>query len=166
MPQTAIIEQLRRDRRDLKLTISEVADLTGTPESTAKKVFSSSNPQNFTLTTLQPYVDLFDRMKSKIVSDQEDDVTPVGDMGHAELAVVLLRLYREKSEELDALRTDAELRDRRHARLNLVQSIIIACLVSFLLFWLVYDVLFLDRGWIRSMSGITGAAFRHIRALL
>ncbi len=147
MPNTTIVEQLRRDRRELHLTIREVADLTNTSESTAKKVFSSASAQSFNAATLQPYVDLFASMKEKL-----PDMVPeeAADVAQAELSIVLLRLYREKSEELEALRADAELRDRRHARINLIQSIIIALLMTFVLFWLVYDVIYLDRGWIRA----------------
>lgn len=165
MSQSAIVEQLRKDRRELRLTIREVADLTNTPEATAKKVFSSSSAQNFTSATLQPYIDLFDSMLEK-VSDDSNDSGHRTDAGHAELSVVLLRLYREKCEEIDALRIDSERRDLRHSRINLIQTIIIALLVAFILFWLVYDVLYLDRGWIRSMFSCLNSFFDRIRTLI
>lgn len=99
-------------------------------------------------------------MKEKLPDIEEDESA---DIPQAEISIILLRLYNEKSNELAALRADAERRDRRHARINGVQTIIIAFLVFFLLFWLVYDVIYLDRGWIRAVLCPARSAFDIIR---
>ena len=146
MDYNAQIEQLRKDRVDLHLTIRECAELTNTSESTAKRVFSSNTVQNFNMSTLQPYIDLFSEMR-----EQKTDI----DTPEDESVASLMKLYRAKCRDYTLLRLDAEKRDRRHSIINMVQTIIIFILVLFMVAWLVYNVIKLDRGWIRTMFSHT-----------
>ena len=158
MEQHEQLEQLRKDRVDLHLTIRECAELTNTSESTEKRVFSSNSVQNFTMSTLQPYIDLFAEMR-----EQKTDI----DTPEDESVSSLMKLYRAKCRDYTLLRLDAEKRDRRHSIINMVQTIIIFVLILFLVAWLVYDVVNLDRGWIRSMfSHTTSSILDIIRSIL
>lgn len=153
MDYNAQIEQLRKDRVALHLTIRECAELTNTSESTAKRVFSSNTVQNFNMSTLQPYIDLFSEMR-----EQKTDI----DTPEDESVASLMKLYRAKCRDYTLLRLDAEKRDRRHSTINMVQTIIIFVLILFLVAWLVYDVVNLDRGWIRSMVYHTSSSILDI----
>ena len=150
MEQHEQLEQLRKDRVSLHLTIRECAELTNTSESTAKRVFSSNSVQNFTMSTLQPYIDLFAELRA---NQTEGDIFPDGTDQYT--SAHLIKMYRAKCRDYTLLRLDAEKRDRRHSIINMVQTIIIFILVLFMVAWLVYDVINLDQGWIRSMFSHT-----------
>ena len=155
MDYNAQIEQLRKDRVALHLTIRECAELTNTSESTAKRVFSSNTVQNFNMSTLQPYIDLFSEMR-----EQKTDI----DTPEDESVASLMKLYRAKCRDYTLLRLDAEKRDRRHSIINMIQTIIIFVLILFIVSWLVYDVINLDRGWIRSVFSFADSAINSFRA--
>lgn len=157
MDYNAQIEQLRKDRVALHLTIRECAELTNTSESTAKRVFSSNTVQNFNMSTLQPYIDLFAELRA---SQTEGDIFP--DAPEQYTSSHLIKMYREKCRDYTLLRLDAEKRDRRHSIINMVQTIIIFVLILFMVAWLVYDVVNLDRGWIRSMFSHTSSSILDI----
>lgn len=158
MDYNAQIEQLRKDRVALHLTIRECAELTNTSESTAKRVFSSNTVKDFNMSTLQPYIDLFSEMR-----EQKTDI----DTPEDESVASLMKLYRAKCRDYTLLRLDAEKRDKRHSIINMVQTIIIFVLILFIFAWLVYDVVNLDRGWIRSMfSHASSSILDIIRSIL
>ena len=157
MEQHEQLEQLRKDRVSLHLTIRECAELTNTSESTAKRVFSSNSVQNFTMSTLQPYIDLFEELRA---NQTEGDIFPDGTDQYT--SAHLIKMYRAKCRDYTLLRLDAEKRDRRHSIINLIQTIIIFVLILFMVAWLVYDVVNLDRGWIRSMFSHTSSSILDI----
>ena len=159
MEQHEQLEQLRKDRVSLHLTIRECAELTNTSESTAKRVFSSNSVQNFTMSTLQPYIDLFAELRA---NQTEGDIFPDGTDQYT--SAHLIKMYREKCRDYTLLRLDAEKRDRRHSIINMIQTIIIFILVLFMVAWLVYDVVNLDRGWIRSVFSFSDSAINSFRA--
>lgn len=159
MEQHEQLEQLRKDRVSLHLTIRECAELTNTSESTAKRVFSSNSVQNFTMSTLQPYIDLFAELRA---NQTEGDIFPDGTDQYT--SAHLIKMYRAKCRDYTLLRLDAEKRDRRHSIINIIQTIIIFILVLFMVAWLVYDVVNLDRGWISSVFSFSDSAINSFRA--
>lgn len=159
MEQHEQLEQLRKDRVSLHLTIRECAELTKTSESTAKRVFSSNSVQNFTMSTLQPYIDLFAELRA---NQTEGDIFPDGTDQYT--SAHLIKMYRAKCRDYTLLRLDAEKRDRRHSIINMIQTIIIFVLILFIVAWLVYDVINLDRGWIRSVFSFSDSAINSFRA--
>ena len=159
MEQHEQLEQLRKDRVSLHLTIRECAELTNTSESTAKRVFSSNSVQNFTMSTLQPYIDLFEELRA---NQTEGDIFPDGADQYT--SAHLIKMYRAKCRDYTLLRLDAEKRDRRHSIINMIQTIIIFVLILFIVAWLVYDVINLDRGWIRSVFSFSDSAINSFRA--
>lgn len=159
MEQHEQLEQLRKDRVSLHLTIRECAELTNTSESTAKRVFSSNSVQNFTMSTLQPYIDLFAELRA---NQTEVDIFPDGTDQYT--SAHLIKMYRAKCRDYTLLRLDAEKRDRRHSIINMIQTIIIFVLILFIVAWLVYDVVNLDRGWIRSVFSFSDSAINSFRA--
>lgn len=159
MEQNEQLEQLRKDRVSLHLTIRECAELTNTSESTAKRVFSSNSVQNFTMSTLQPYIDLFAELRA---NQTEGDIFPDGTDQYT--SAHLIKMYRAKCRDYTLLRLDAEKRDRRHSIINMIQTIIIFVLILFIVAWLVYDVINLDRGWIRSVFSFSDSAINSFRA--
>ena len=159
MEQHEQLEQLRKDRVSLHLTIRECAELTNTSESTAKRVFSSNSVQNFTISTLQPYIDLFAELRA---NQTEGDIFPDGTDQYT--SAHLIKMYRAKCRDYTLLRLDAEKRDRRHSIINMIQTIIIFVLILFIVAWLVYDVVNLDRGWIRSVFSFSDSAINSFRA--
>ena len=159
MEQHEQLEKLRKDRVSLHLTIRECAELTNTSESTAKRVFSSNSVQNFTMSTLQPYIDLFAELRA---NQTEGDIFPDGTDQYT--SAHLIKMYRAKCRDYTLLRLDAEKRDRRHSIINMIQTIIIFVLILFIVAWLVYDVINLDRGWIRSVFSFSDSAINSFRA--
>ena len=159
MEQHEQLEQLRKDRVSLHLTIRECAELTNTSESTAKRVFSSNSVQNFTISTLQPYIDLFAELRA---NQTEGDIFPDGTDQYT--SAHLIKMYRAKCRDYTLLRLDAEKRDRRHSIINMIQTIIIFVLILFIVAWLVYDVVNLDRGWVRSVFSFSDSAINSFRA--
>lgn len=174
MPQSQIVEDLREKRKKFGLTVRAVQEMTNTAESTTRKVFSGGETQyNFTMETLQPYIDLFSRME-----EQAEDLKPEGVSVSAEdrrTIALYERIILDKNMRIDELLRQIETMEAKAAELDRnadsqilhLQSsnkwllAVSAFLLASVIALFIYDFANPDKGWIMHMfSGDLQSFFR------
>lgn len=168
MSQTPIVEKLRAQRIKFNLSVRAVAEMTNSAESTTRKVFSGTDTQyNFTMETLQPYIDLFDRLE-----ESSENLKPTGVSADSTVALYE-RIIMDKNlridelfRQIESLETKLSEHDQKTnghiSHLQTVNKVLLAVsssLLAFLIALLIFDFVNPGRGWITSLFNTNMQAF-------
>lgn len=158
MPNSALIDELKANRQKFGLTVRAVAEMSGASESTTRKVFGPTQ-YNFTVETLQPYIDLFKRLE-----ESADDLRPYVDTSAEDRRTIALyeRIIMDKNlrieefkEQVDSLYSENSNLRQRCAIVTAISVFLLVLLVGLF----VYDFFQPDHGWITRLRGLTSFRF-------